>query len=172
VGLLLGGAANVLDGTRLPLPGALIERIVRAAPASVFGLITLGLSRALQMRGSVQLGRKLGLIGSRASDDDMRQVIEHIASVDAPTLQSMLLSIQEHSARTVVRTMRVPLLIISGDKDPFAPSELVGVPLQATAPDSELLRLPEGTHTAMLEEHELIAQRVLAFAARCIRGKN
>lgn len=172
VGLLLGGAANVLDGTRLPLPGALIERIVRASPAGLFGLIKLGLGRALQMHGSLELGRKLGLVGPGASDEDMREVIEHIVKVDAHTLQSMLLSIQEHSARTVVSSMRVPLLIVSGDKDPFAPSELVGVPLHAAAPGSELLRLPEGTHTAMLEEHALIAERVMAFAARCIRGKN
>jgi pimeloyl-ACP methyl ester carboxylesterase len=172
VGMLLGGASHVLDCTRLPLPGALIERIVRAAPAGVFGLIKLALGRALLMDGSVELGRKFGLIGPRATDEDMRIVIEHIVNVDAHTLQSMLLSIQEHSARTVVSTLRVPLLIVAGDKDPFAPSELVGVPLHASAPMSELLRLHEGTHTAMLEQHELIAQGVLAFATRCIRGKN
>jgi pimeloyl-ACP methyl ester carboxylesterase len=138
----------------------------------LFGLIKLGLGRAMQLPGSVELGRKLGLVGPRASDEDMREVIEHIVKVDAHTLQSMLLSIQEHSARTVVRSLRVPLLIVSGDKDPFAPSELVGVPLHAAAPGSELLRLPDGTHTAMLEEHELITECVLAFVERCIRGKN
>jgi pimeloyl-ACP methyl ester carboxylesterase len=82
----------------------------------------------------------------------------------------MLISLQEHSARSILGTLRVPLLIVAGDKDPFARSELVGIPLHRSAPKSELIRLPEGTHTALLEEAELIGERVEAFVARCLRG--
>ena len=59
-----------------------------------------------------------------------------------------------------------PVLLLSGDRDPFAPSELVGVPLQHSAPGSELLRLPLGTHTALLEEPQLIAETVERFVTR------
>jgi pimeloyl-ACP methyl ester carboxylesterase len=61
--------------------------------------------------------------------------------------------------------LRVPLLIMAGDVDPFAPSELVGVPMHAAAARSVLVRLPRGTHTALLEEPELIAKTVEDFTA-------
>jgi pimeloyl-ACP methyl ester carboxylesterase len=169
IAILLGGAGNVLNSTRLPVPGPVIERVVRASPPALFELIVFTLSRAMRLPGGQELGRAFGLVGARANQDDMRQVIEHIAEVDAATLRSMLISLQEHSARSILPALRVPLLIVSGDKDPFAPSELVGVPLHQSVPNSELLRLPNGTHTALLEEPELIGARVEAFAARCFR---
>jgi pimeloyl-ACP methyl ester carboxylesterase len=170
VALLLGGAGHVLDTTRLPLPGHMIERIVRSSPPALFELIAFTFSRALRLQGGAQLGRKLGLIGARCDAADVTQMIEHIGEVDASTLRSMLISLQEHSARSILATMRVPLLIVSGDKDPFAPSELVGVPLHRSLPNSELLQLPDGTHTALLEEHAVIGPRIEAFVARCLRG--
>lgn len=170
IALLLGGAGHVLNSTRLTLPGPVIERLVRASPATLFELSVFALSRAMRLPGGVALGRTLGLVGPRATGEDMRQVIQHIGEVDASSLRSMLISLQEHSARSILGALRVPLLIVSGDKDPFAPSELVGVPLHRSAPNSELVRLPEGTHTALLEEPELIAARVETFVARCLRG--
>jgi len=167
VALVLGGAGNVLNTTRLPLPGPVIERIVRASPPRLFELIALTLSRAMRLQSGEGVGRKLGLIGPNAKPEDMREVIQHIGEVDAVTLRSMLISLQEHSARSILSTLRVPLLIVAGDKDPFAPSELVGVPLHASAPKSELMRLPEGTHTALLEQPEAIGARIQAFASRC-----
>lgn len=167
VALVLGGAGNVLNTTRLPLPGPIIERLVRASPARLFELSAYALGRAMRMQGGQELGRKLGLIGPHAKPEDMRQVIEHIGEVDPGTLRSMLISLQEHSARSIIAALRVPLLIVAGDKDPFAPSELVGLPLHASAPKSELVRLAEGTHTALLEQPELIGERIQAFASRC-----
>lgn len=170
VTLLLGGAGHVLNTTRLPLPGPLIERIVRNSPAALFELTTFALSRAMRLQVGMPLGRRLGLIGPRARTEDMRQIIHHIGEVDATTLRTMLISLQEHSARSILAALRVPLLIVAGDKDPFAPSELVGIPLHRSFPKSELVRLPEGTHTALLEQAELISERVEAFVTRCLRG--
>lgn len=165
--LVLGGAGNVLNTTRLPLPGPIIERLVRASPVPVFEAVAFTLARVMRMQAGQVLGRKLGLIGPNAKPEDMKQVIEHIGQVDPSTLRSMLISLQEHSARSILAALRVPLLIVAGDKDPFAPSELVGVRLHEVAPKSELLRLPEGTHTALLEQPEQIADRIRSFASRC-----
>jgi pimeloyl-ACP methyl ester carboxylesterase len=170
IALLLGGAGPVLNRTRLPLPGPVIERLVRAMPATLFELSVFAISRAMRLQGAVALGRALGLIGPRATNEDMRQVIQHIGEVDASSLRSMLISLQEHSARSILAGLRVPLLIVSGDKDPFAPSALVGIPVHQSVPNSQLVRMPEGTHTALLEEPRLIAERVEAFVTRCLRG--
>ena len=170
VALLLGGAGHVLNTTRLPVPGPVIERIVRASPSALFEWSSFALSRAMRLQPGAALGRTLGLIGPHAKTEDVRQIIHHIGEVDRNTLRSMLISLQEHSARSILSTLRVPLLIVSGDKDPFAPSALVGIPLHRSVPKSELVRLPEGTHTALLEEPELIGERVEAFVVRCLRG--
>lgn len=162
--LLFGPAGQVLDTTRLPLPGAWFAPLVRATPVSAFELFSRGVSRALRVPGIIPLGRVLKLIGPDTSEGDMREVLEHIGRVDPGTLREMLLSLQAHSARAILPNVRVPLLIMAGDRDPFAPSEQVGVPMHAAAPQSELIRLPEGTHTALFDEVDSIARAVEELA--------
>jgi pimeloyl-ACP methyl ester carboxylesterase len=164
--MLFGAAGRVLSTTRLPLAGPVIERLARATPPAAFELTYRLLARAMRAPGSITLGRMLSLVGAHARPADMQRVIEHIGMVDPRTLRVMLLSAEEHSAHAVLSQLSVPLLILSGDRDPFAPSELVGVPLQQAAPGSELLRLPMGTHTALLEEPKLIAETVERFVTR------
>lgn len=158
--MLFGAAGHVLTTTQLPLAGALIERLARNTPAPAFAVLCKLLAGAMQAPGALVLGRKLSLVGEHARPSDMAHVIAHIGTVDARTLRVMLLSAQEHDAHAVLARVRVPLLIMAGDRDPFAPSERVGVPVHRAAPGSKLVRLPLGTHTALLEEPQLIAAAV------------
>jgi len=164
--MVLGSAGHVLQTTRLPLSGDLIYRLVRATPPRAYAAFVRAFAFGASLPPALPLGRRLGLIGPRATPDDMREVTEHIGRIDARTLQLMALSSEEHSAHTVLASLRVPLLIVAGDKDPFAPTELVGLPLSRAALGSELVRLPGGTHTALLEEPELIARAVERFVER------
>jgi pimeloyl-ACP methyl ester carboxylesterase len=164
--LLFGPAGRVLETTRLPLPGAWFAPVVHALPARAFSLICRGVSSALEVPGIIPLGRRLDLIGAHTDDRDVRDVFAHIGRVDPNTLREMLLSLQAHSAHALLPNIRVPLLIIAGDRDPFAPSEQVGMLMHAAAPDSQLVRLPEGTHTALLDEPDVIAQAVEALGRR------
>ena len=164
--MVLGGAGNALDPTRLPLSGTLIDRLTRALPPALFAASTRYLSAAFQHPRALPVARWFDLIGPHVSPRDAAEITAHIASVEPATLQRLLHSCQAHSAHAVLANLRVPLLIIAGDKDPFAPSERVGVLLQRDAPGSELLRLANGTHTAMLEEPERIAHAVERFLDR------
>jgi pimeloyl-ACP methyl ester carboxylesterase len=161
--MVLGGAGHALDPTRLPLSGALIDRLTRALPPPLFAASARLLSGAFQHPRALPLARWFDLIGPRVSPQDAAEITAHIASVEPATLQRLLHSCQAHDARAALASLRVPLLIVAGDKDPFAPSERVGVSLQRDAPGSELLRLANGTHTAMLEEPERIAHAVEGF---------
>lgn len=166
--LLFGGAGRVLDTTQLPLPGPWFAPLVRAMPPKLFTLLCRGISRAAAEPLSIPLARKLGLIGQHTSEEDLRQVFAHIGTVDPLTLRQMLLSLHAHSAHDVLPRVSVPLLIFGGDRDPFASSDRVGVAMHAAAPRSELIRLPQGTHTALLDEAETIAREIenLALTAR------
>jgi pimeloyl-ACP methyl ester carboxylesterase len=113
-----------------------------------------------------ELGVRLGLVDASAEREDVRGVLDHIATVHPPTLQALLVSLAEHDGTEALRRARVPVLIVAGDADPFAPAQSVGVPLQRLAPGSTLLRLPKGTHTALLDHHALIADAVEALARR------
>ena len=162
--LLFGPAGRVLDTTRLPLPGAWFAPLLRAAPAAAFEMFSRAVSRALLVPGVIPLGRKLQLIGPHTNEYDMRQVLSHIGTVDSGTLRQMLLSLQGHSAHGVLPQVRVPLLIMAGERDPFAPAEAVGVPMHEAAPQSEFVRLSEGTHTALFDEVDAIARAVEELA--------
>jgi pimeloyl-ACP methyl ester carboxylesterase len=165
--LLFGGAGHVLDTTQLPLPGAWFAQLVGALPPKVFELLCRGISRAIVEPPAIPLARRFHLVGTRTPDDDIRRVLAHIGTVDPNTLRQMLISLQAHSAHDVLPRVRVPLLIFSGDRDPFASSDRVGVPMHAAAPGSELVRLLEGTHTALFDEPDVIAREVenLALSA-------
>jgi pimeloyl-ACP methyl ester carboxylesterase len=166
IALLFGPAGHVLNTTQLPLPGTWFAPVVRALPARAFDLMCRGVSRALAVPAIIPLGRKLNLIGAHTDDRDVREVLAHIGMVDPNTLREMLLSLQAHSAHALLPNVQVPLLIFAGDRDPFAPSAQVGMRMHYAAPDSQLVRLPEGTHTALLDEPDLIAQTVEGFARR------
>jgi pimeloyl-ACP methyl ester carboxylesterase len=164
--LLFGPAGRVLETTGLPLPGAWFAPLVRAAPARAFELLCSGISQAIVRAPAIPLGRALRLIGSRTRDADVRDVLAHIGTVDPNTLRAMLLSLQAHSAHDMLPHVRVPLLILAGDRDPFALSTRVGVAIHEAAPGSELVRMKDATHTALLDEPEAIADAVDRLASR------
>jgi len=163
---LLGPAGKVLDTTQLPLAGAHLYRLLRHLPPYVFAPIFRLLAKNADAPGGPAVGRRFRLIGRDTTAHDARRILAHLRLVDARTMQCMARSAQEHSAHDLLEHISVPVLIVAGDRDPFAPAERVGVPLHRAIPGSELVRLPKGTHTALLDHAEVIAEAVEAFLAR------
>ena len=164
--LLLGGAGRVLDTAALPLPGPVIDFIVRHAPRPVFAGATRLLARVANLPGGQLLLRQLDLIGPDTSVADAKRITEHLTRIDPHTVQTMVASAHAHSAWDLLPGLRMPVLIVAGDRDPFAPSEAVGVPLHHAIAGSELLRLPRGTHTALLDHAPVILRALDEFEAR------
>lgn len=164
--MLLGGAGRTLANMRVQVGGPLIDALATYLPQRSFGALVRTLAHGITTPAAGILGRKLGLIGDRVSAQDVREITQHIARVDPEVLQIFLRSSQAHSAHALLGSLRVPLMIVAGDEDPFAPSDRVGLPLARAAQGCELVRLPRGTHTALLEEPLLIAESVARFVAR------
>jgi 3-oxoadipate enol-lactonase/4-carboxymuconolactone decarboxylase len=161
--LLLGSAGRVLSTATLPLPGPAIEWIVRHTPHALFGPLTRALARIAHAPGGQLAPRAFGLIGKRTTHDDAALITEHLRRIDTRTVQAMIASAQAHSAWDVLPAIAVPVLIASGDLDPFAPTATVGAEMHARCPQSELLRLPQGTHTALFDHAQEIGTAVDAF---------
>jgi pimeloyl-ACP methyl ester carboxylesterase len=165
---LLGPAGKVLDTTELPVGGVHLYRLIRHLPPAVFAPIFRLLAKNADAPSGPSLGKRLRLIGRDTTTHDARRILAHLRLLDAPTLQCMARSAQEHSAHDILGRIGVPVLVVAGDRDPFAPAERVGVPLHRAIARSELLRLPKGTHTALLDHAQVIAERVEEFVARSV----
>jgi len=163
--LLLGGAGRVLDTAALPLPGALLDVVVRRVPRPLFARSVDVMSRLANAPLGHVLPRRLNLIGPDTAAGDARRITTHLRAIDAATVQTMIASAQAHSAWEALGGITQRTLIVAGDLDPFAPSEQVGVKMHEAMQASTLLRLPRGTHTALLDHAAEIGDALERFLA-------
>lgn len=168
--LLLGSAGRVLSTAQLPLPGEAIDWLVQHTPGRLFAGLTRAVAGLAGAPGGQWLPRRLGLIGHDTTVQDAAAITAHLGRVHPATVQSMVASAQAHDAWALLPKIEVPVLIVAGDQDPFAPSERVALHMHAQCPNSELLRLPEGTHTALLDHAEQIRDAVDDFVRRRCAG--
>jgi pimeloyl-ACP methyl ester carboxylesterase len=161
--LLLGSAGRTLSTTKLPLSGALIERLARDMPKPVFRVLVRALARATNGPGGQLVPRRFNLIGPGTSRADAALITEHLTRLDAGTVQAMIASAERHSAWDVLDRISVPVLIVAGERDPFAPADTVGAQMHARCPTAQIVRLPQGTHTALLDHADTIGEVVTQF---------
>lgn len=161
---LLGPAGRVLSTANLPLGRGALYAMLRYTPEPLFAPVFRAMMRSADADRAVAIGKRARLIGSDTTRADARRFLAHLRRLDPTTVQRMAASAEEHSAHDVLPHIQVPVLVVAGDRDPYAPSERVGVPLHDAIPGSELLRLPRGTHTALLDHADVIGVRVQQFA--------
>lgn len=161
---LLGPAGRVLSTAKLPLGRAALYGLLRYTPAFLFAPVFRAMMKSADSDQAVDMGKRARLIGRETTRADARRFLAHLKALDPLTVQRMAASAEEHSAHDVLPDIDIPVLIVAGDRDPYAPSHLVGLPLHEAIRKSELLRLPRGTHTALLDHADVIATRIEEFA--------
>ncbi|MCA9633412.1 MAG: alpha/beta hydrolase [Myxococcales bacterium] len=125
------------------------------------------LARALWSRVPPRVALRVAVMtgeidGSAIRVEDIEPYFAHVAHVDFPMFLRMLQLAGEHSAEDLLPEIRVPTLVIAGDRDTFTPAELSET-MSHLIPHSELLVVPGGTHVTPLEHHELIDMRIAKF---------
>ena len=164
--LLLGGAGRVFDNALGPVGKLLHGGIARMSTRS-FTIGLRGLQRVVGSPIAYRLGRSLRLLGREAARADVQRIIDHfVRDIDPETLAAMALAAQAHSAEDLLPEIAVPTLLVGGDRDVFAPGARVAAEMQRKIPRSELLRLPYGTHTSLVEHHAEIGAAVDDFLRR------
>ena len=162
---ILGPFERVFDTALGPF-GRAIGGVVRRTPGPLLTPMFRGFHGVMRLPVSPRIGRALGLIGAEASAADVRRFIDHFGGIDPPTVAAMAAAAGEHSAADLLGAIAVPVLVVAGERDPFAPAAKVGARMHAQIPGAELLRLPHGTHTSLFEHHAEIGAAVAGFLER------
>lgn len=98
---------------------------------------------------------------------DFEPYLAHLATMDVFVFIELLNALCEHSVEDRLGDLKVPTLIVAGEKDTFTPAWL-SHRMAALIPDSELLVVPSGSHCAPIEIPELVNLRVENFLTRRI----
>ncbi len=160
--LLCGVPGRVLDhfhGTGLL---AASFPYVRAAVLRAPRLARWCFRRALATELAVQIGLLFEVNRELLPREDLERYLVEAAEVDVGTYVRMLTSAAEHDASDHLPEVKVPVLVVAGEKDTWTPFAL-STRMRAAIPGSDLLVLPAGTHTGPLEHPELVALRLEKF---------
>lgn len=111
---------------------------------------------ALQIALTFELNREL------LKRNDLIPYFDHMAKMDPVVFVRTLESLGEHTAWDHLPRIDVPTLIIGGEKDRFTPLWLSRRMAEAV-PNSEFMIVPHGSHTAPLEQPQLVGQRIERF---------
>jgi pimeloyl-ACP methyl ester carboxylesterase len=95
---------------------------------------------------------------------DLLPYLEHMVDIDLPMFLRMLQAAGEHTAEDLLPAVRVPALVIAGDRDSFTPSRLAEQ-MAAALPNGELCMM-SATHVAPLEQRVLVEEKINALYDR------
>lgn len=110
-----------------------------------------------------RLIRRLAIVHPTLSPSDwVPGYLEHMARLDPRVFFALAKAIQNHDASDLLPQIRVPVLVVAGEKDLFCPPK-VAEEMAERIPDAELLVIPEGSHAAMIEQPDLFALRLARF---------
>ncbi len=164
--LICGTAGHPLD--RLSSSSRL-----RGAATQLFR--TLGRRRLLARGALGALGTRLGqrvarelayLSGGALRDACPTEVLEglfgHVATLDPELIGNLVAAYLEHTAEDMLSTIRVPTLIIAGDRDQLTPVA-AAERMQRAIPGSELVVFPGHTHLVQVEHPEAVHAAIDAF---------
>jgi pimeloyl-ACP methyl ester carboxylesterase len=161
--LICGTAGYPLD--RLSPAPALRRAFVRAAQA--FGR-SPRLARLVQwpLRRTSILRHMAYLSGGAHRDLCPREVLDglsqHVAALDPRVLGESMASYFGHSAFDVLESVRVPTLIIAGDRDQLTPVSCAERMHRAVA-GSKLLVVPGHSHLVQVERPQLVHRAIAEF---------
>jgi pimeloyl-ACP methyl ester carboxylesterase len=154
---------TVHDDTLLRRVFPLVRTVVETAPglARRVSRFVMKTELALQVALTFELNREL------LARNDMIPYFEHLAAMDPVVFVRTLETMAEHSAWDHLPRIEVPTLIIGGEQDRFTPLWLSRRMAEAIR-GSEFMIVPHGSHTAPLEQPQLVCERIDRFLeTRC-----
>jgi pimeloyl-ACP methyl ester carboxylesterase len=130
-------------------------------------LLAGGMLGVLRTRAGRRLARELTyLSGGALRDACPPEVLEglfgHVAGLDPELFGNLIAAYLEHTAEDMLATIRVPTLILAGDRDQLTPVA-TAERMQRAIPGSQLVVFPGHTHLVQVECPEAVHATVEAF---------
>lgn len=163
---LLGPAGRLFDTALWGLGGRTAGALLRTLPNVALGAFHRTLHWGMANPLTYRSGRLLRLFGEETQPHHVRALAEHVGTLHAPTLRAMLVSAGALDLRPRLASLACPLLILSGERDAFAPARTVARPMKAAAPQAELAILEHGTHGSLFGHATLIVEAIERFFAK------
>lgn len=164
-GLILqqGTAGHVLDtffdDPRSPVLIGIVRQMTRLS-GRVSNLLVRPL---LASPGAELVGRLTGLVDPHyCKDEDLRNYLKHMASLDQRLFMECVWAAQRHSAWHLLPRLKLPVLVLAAENDLFTPVSC-SRRIAAAIPGAELLVLADASHAALIEQPETINCRVDRF---------
>jgi len=119
----------------------------------------------LPTRLAYEIASRLEIRRELVEPADFMPYLEGMARIDSRLFVAMLSAAGQHSADDVLARIAVPTLVIAGGRDGFTPPERSRAMADAI-PGSELLDIPNASHTAPIERPHLVDWTVREFLSR------
>jgi pimeloyl-ACP methyl ester carboxylesterase len=159
--LINGTYSRPLESIALPLVSRLAPIVVREAQR--FGHVGRALlRRATRWPETTLWLRRLGLTADTLDDEFFGELAAEFGRLDPELLLRTLEFEEAFDATALLGALRVPTLIIVGDRDPLTPRESAERMAELVR-GAELLVVRGGTHYAVLEYPELVNLRIEKF---------
>jgi pimeloyl-ACP methyl ester carboxylesterase len=117
----------------------------------------------VEVPGVFEAARTLGVIHpDLCPREEFEPYIAHLRTLDLRAWFALARDLFSHDATGLLPQVRVPALIVAGERDLFTPIAR-SREMASRIPGAELLVLREGSHAAMVEQPELLALAVEKF---------
>ena len=100
--------------------------------------------------------------GHLLKQEDFMPYFDHLSRISLPLFVKMLDYASKHTCEDLLPKIKVPTLIIAGEFDTFTPMWL-SEKMHRQIPNSEILVVPHGSHTAPIEMPYLVNLRIEKF---------
>lgn len=160
--LLCGSYGNPLetfhDSNTLGLVFPYLQQVVERFPQVATRTMRLMMSSEIPIEIALRTEMNRELI----KRTDVEPYFDHLAKMSPVAFVKTLHSLSEHTCWDHLPHVDVPTLVVGGEKDQFTPVWL-SQRMADTIPGAEFLLVTGGTHTAPLEQPQLVGQRIERF---------
>lgn len=122
------------------------------------------LSRVRHAKVGPSVLKRLGLIAEGFDETQLRLMLEDFETIDFSRYAHMLKCLSEHDAESLLPSVRVPTLVITGSRDRITPSYSARR-IAEKIPGAELYVIVGATHYAAAEYPKEVLSRMLPFLA-------
>jgi pimeloyl-ACP methyl ester carboxylesterase len=123
----------------------------------------------LPTRLAYEVASRLEIRRELVEPADFMPYLEGMSRIDARLFVAMLSAAGQHSADELLPSIEVPVLVVAGGRDGFTPPDRSRA-MAAAIPGSELLEIPNASHTAPIERPHLVDWTIRDFLARRVDG--